>query len=124
MQMQLEAKLNEFDVNKIRNVNECKKSIGDLEKSVRLVNLMEDRKSFLYDHFAELKRQVDLQRHLLVLRIDKYADGKIKEIHRYNNRDYLNNKMYSTKKTKFYVPELEMDCIPGKFRSHIDNPPF
>ena len=93
--MQLESKLNEFDVNQIRNVSACKKSIRDLQKNVRLVNLMkEDRDTFLYDHFAELKRQLDLQRHLLVAGIDKYADRKIKKIDRYTNRYYLNYKMY------------------------------
>jgi hypothetical protein len=60
---------------------ECKKEIEEAkEKVVKIEQLKKDPESYIYDYFEDIKRQVDIRREDLKLKIDTYSDEIIKSI--------------------------------------------
>ena len=78
-QSALDIKLNTLKLNPV--YNECKKEINLAENSIeKIENLLKDPEHFIFEYFEELKRQVDLRRENLKLKLDNCSDEIIKSI--------------------------------------------
>jgi len=61
--------------------NRCKKELKDaIEKVVKIELLENNAEYYIYDYFEEIKRQVDIRREELKLKIDNYSDEIIKSV--------------------------------------------
>ena len=78
-QSALDIKLNTLKLNPV--YNECKKEINLAENSIeKIENLLKDPEHFIFEYFEELKRQVDLRRENLKLKLDNCSDEIITSI--------------------------------------------
>ncbi len=79
VQKALEIKFHNFKLSPI--FDECKKLIEETKKSAAKVEaIANDSESFIYEYFSELKRNVDLRREELKLKIDDYSDQLVQSI--------------------------------------------
>ena len=61
--------------------DECRKELEEAKDSVLKIEQLETNpESYIYDHFEDIKRQVDLRREDLKFKIDTYSDDIIKYI--------------------------------------------
>lgn len=61
--------------------DDCKKEIAEAKRSVaKIEQLKESAETFSFEYFEDIKRQVDLRREQLKVRIDNYSDDIIKSV--------------------------------------------
>ena len=72
----------EFNTLKLNPVFEkCRKEIYDAKNNIeKIENLEKDPEYFIFEYFEELKRQVDLRREILKLKLDECSDEIIQSI--------------------------------------------
>jgi hypothetical protein len=60
---------------------ECKKGINEANENVVKIGLLEkNTEIYIYEYFEDIKRQVDIRREDLKLKIDEYSDEIIKSV--------------------------------------------
>ena len=60
---------------------ECKKKINEAKYQIQKIEILEkDPENYVFEYFEELKRQVDLRREELKLRLDECSDQIIESI--------------------------------------------
>ena len=75
----LDIKLNSLKLNSV--YEECKKKINEAKYQIQKIEILEkDPENYVFEYFEELKRQVDLRREELKLRLDECSDQIIESI--------------------------------------------
>ncbi len=79
MQSGLEIQFNTLKLTPV--FDECKQEIKKANENLEKVKTLEkNSESFIYEYFADIKRQVDIRREDLKVKIDKYSDEVIQSI--------------------------------------------
>ena len=77
-------KLTKFKLNTLKLspvFHECTKEIEDAKDNMFKVELLEQNaENYIYEYFEDIKRQVDIRREDLKLKIDEYSDEMIKSV--------------------------------------------
>ena len=80
-------KIKLFNVNHLKSSSssplfeECKKEIEDARENMFKIELLEQNaENYIYEYFEDVKRQVDIRREDLKLKIDNYTDEIIKSV--------------------------------------------
>ena len=80
-------KIKLFNVNHLKSSSssplfeECKKEIEDARENMFKIELLEQNaENYIYEYFEDVKRQVDIRREDLKLKIDNYSDEIIKSV--------------------------------------------
>ena len=77
-------KLTKFELNTLKLspvFHECTKEIEDAKDNMFKVELLEQNaENYIYEYFEDIKRQVDIRREDLKLKIDEYSDEMIKSV--------------------------------------------
>jgi DNA repair ATPase RecN len=68
---------------------ECMKEIEDAKENVVKIGLLEkNAENYIYEYFEDIKRQVDIRREDLKIKIDKYSEEIIKSVE-LNQKNYI-----------------------------------
>lgn len=74
----------EFELNTLKGsplYDECKKEIVKAQENAAKIEILEkSSENYIYEHFEDLKRQVDVRREDLKFKVDKYSDNIIKSL--------------------------------------------
>jgi len=80
-------KIKLFNVNHLKSSSssplfeECKKEIEDAREHMFKIELLEQNaENYIYEYFEDVKRQVDIRREDLKLKIDNYSDEIVKSV--------------------------------------------
>ena len=80
-------KIKLFNVNHLKSSSssplfeECKKEIEDARENMFKIELLEQNaENYIYEYFEDVKRQVDIRREDLKLKIDNYSDEIVKSV--------------------------------------------
>ena len=80
-------RLVEKELHKLEIDTEYKSVFHKLKKEIEnLETILNSPENFIYEEISELKRQVDLDRETLKIKIDELADGLIKQLESYEKR--------------------------------------
>jgi hypothetical protein len=75
----LDIDLNSLKLNTV--YDKCKKAVTDANNKIQKIEILEkDPENYIFEYFEELKRQVDLRREELKLKLDNCSDDIIKSI--------------------------------------------
>jgi len=75
----LDIDLNSLKLNTV--YDRCKKEVTDANNKIQEIEILEkDPENYIFEYFEELKRQVDLRREELKLKLDNCSDDIIKSI--------------------------------------------
>ena len=75
----LDLELNQLEQSRV--FNECKQEIDIAKENVVKIEVLENNSEiYIYDYFEDIKRQVDLRREELKLKIDDHSDEVIKSV--------------------------------------------
>jgi hypothetical protein len=81
-----------FELNNLKvspAFDECKKKIEDARSKLVMIEEFErNAETYIYDYFQDIKRDVDLRRETLKLKIDNYSDEIIQSIE-LNQQNYI-----------------------------------
>ena len=80
VQAQLEMKLNLLNID-LFHFNNCQEMFQDLNKRVKETeSVRNDSDNYVYEYFAELRRQVDLRRDTIINSVQEYSNKMIEQI--------------------------------------------
>ncbi len=81
VQVQLDMQQDNLEAN--NNLDECQKILKEMKKKIKeLESIKTDNLNYIYEYFAELRRQVDLRRDNLIYQIEQFSNETIEEIYR------------------------------------------
>jgi hypothetical protein len=88
---------------------------GAQQKLAEIKALDKDPANFIYQHFEDIKREVDLRRENLKLRIDTYSDDIIESIEKNKSTCFELAKTADTLRTKIEKSEQELNQLIERF---------
>ena len=110
----LEMQLNTLKLTPI--FDECKTVINKAHERVAKIETLEKNSEvFIYEYFGDIKRQVDIRREDLKMKIDKYSDEVIQSIELYQSNYIKISKQVNQISTSIEQSKKDLDIYVKRF---------
>lgn len=114
IQNALDIKFNTLTLNPI--YNDCKNTIDKTrEIAAEIEPICNDPESYFFEYFEDIKRQVDLRREALKLKIDEYSDEVIKSADEYKSECIKISKTVSELNKDIHELKNKLDKLVERF---------